>query len=81
MTYSLPFIIAQSAPFATLGFFKYHGMTAEKVAMTYLKSEFLMPKELKFISKSYYDEMERNGDDVRPHRNNKKEKRFGRSVQ
>ena len=60
--------IVGAAPFAALGFFKYHGMTAEKVAMTYLKSEFLMPKELKFISKNYYDEMERNGDDVRPDR-------------
>ena len=67
--------IVGAAPFATLGFFKYHGMTAEKVLITYLNSEILMPKELKFISKNYYDEIERNGDDVRPHRNNKKEKK------
>lgn len=67
--------IVGAAPFAFLGFFKYHGMTAEKVLITYLKSEILMPKELKFISKNYYDEIERNGDDVRPHRNNKKENR------
>ena len=67
--------ILGAAPFATLGFFKYHGMTAEKVLITYLKSEILMPKELKFISKNYYDEIGRNGDDVRPHRNNKKENR------
>ena len=68
--------IVGAAPFAALGFFKYHGMTAEKVAMTYIKSEFLMPKELKFISKNYYDEMERNGDDVRPDRKHQKENRF-----
>lgn len=67
--------IVGAAPFAFLGFFKYHGMTAEKVLITYLKSEILMPKELKFISTNYYDEIERNGDDVRPHRYNKKENR------
>lgn len=67
--------IVGAAPFANLGFFKYHGMTAEKVLITYLKSEILIPKELKFISKNYYDEIERNGDDVRLHRNNKKENR------
>lgn len=67
--------IVGAAPFAFLGFFKYQGMTAEKVLITYIKSEILMPKELKFISKNYYDEIERNGDDVRPHRGNKKENR------
>lgn len=35
--------IVGAAPFAALGFFKYHGMTAEKVLFTYLKSEILMP--------------------------------------
>lgn len=67
--------IVGAAPFAFLGFFKYHGMTAEKVLIVYLKSEILMPKELKFISTNYYDEIERSGDDVRPYRNNKKENR------
>lgn len=67
--------IVGAVPFAFLGFFKYHGMTAEKVLIAYLKSEILMPKELKFISTNYYDEIERSGDDVRPHRNNKKENR------
>lgn len=67
--------IVGAAPFAFLGFFRYHGMTAEKVLITYIKSEILMPKELKFISKNYYDEIERSGDDVRPHRYNKKENR------
>lgn len=67
--------IVGAAPFAFLGFFKYHGMTAEKVLIAYLKSEVFMPKELKFISTNYYDEIERSGDDVRPHRYNKKENR------
>ena len=38
--------IVGAAPFAALGFFKYHGMTAEKVLFAYIKSEVLMPKEL-----------------------------------
>lgn len=66
--------ILGAAPFAAIGFFKYHGMTAEKALVTYLKSEILMPKELKFVSKNIYDEIGRSEQDVRPHRNNKKEK-------
>ena len=65
--------IVGAVPFAALGFFKYHGMTAEKVLFAYLKSEILMPKELKFIAVNYYDKMEGESDDVRPHRHNKKE--------
>ena len=66
--------ILGAAPFAAIGFFKYHGMTAEKALVTYLKSEILMPKVLKFVSKNIYDEIGRSEQDVRPHRNNKKEK-------
>lgn len=40
--------ILGAVPFASIGFFKYHGMTAEKALLAYLKSEILMPKELKF---------------------------------
>lgn len=67
--------ILGAAPFAALGFFKYHGMTAEKAMLAYIKSEFLMPKELKFQSTNYYDTIERSNDNVRSHRNSKKEKR------
>lgn len=67
--------IVDVAPFAALGFFKYHGMTAEKVLLAYIKSEVLMPKELKFVSMNYYDSMERGDEIVRSHRNDKKEKR------
>ena len=67
--------IVGAAPFAALGFFKYHGMTAEKVLFAYIKSEVLMPKELKFVSTNYYDSMERGDEIVRSHRNDKKEKR------
>lgn len=40
--------ILGAAPFAAIGFFKYHGMTAEKALLAYLRSEVLMPKELRF---------------------------------
>ena len=68
--------ILGAAPFAAIGFFKYHGMTAEKVLFTYLRSEILMPNELKFISKNMYDEIERSDADVRPDRNNKEKNRL-----
>lgn len=71
--------ILGAAPFAAIGFFQYHGMSAEKALVVYLKSEILMPKELKFVSKNYYDNMERSGDDhVRPDRHNQKENRTRR---
>lgn len=72
--------ILGAAPFATIGFFKYHGMTAEKVLFTYLRSEILMPKEIKFISKNIYDEIERSEADVRPDRNNKEKNRLRRNA-
>lgn len=72
--------ILGAAPFAAIGFFKYHGMTAEKVLFTYLRSEILMPKEIKFISKNIYDEIERSEADVRPDRNNKEKNRLRRNV-
>ena len=61
-----------------IGFFKYHGMTAEKALLAYLKSEILMPKELKFRATDFYETGGNN--DVRPCRNNKKEKRTFRPV-
>ena len=67
--------IVGAAPLAALGFFKYHGMTAEKVLFAYIKSEVLMPKELKFVSTNYYDSMDKEDEFVRSHRNDKKEKR------
>ena len=72
--------ILGAAPFAAIGFFKYHSMTAEKVLFTYLRSEILMPKEIKFISKNIYDEIERSESDVRPDRNNKEKNRLRRNA-
>ena len=46
--------ILGAAPFAACGFFKYHGMTAEKFAWAWIKSELLYPKKLVFKSDSFY---------------------------
>ena len=35
-----------AAPFAALGFFTYHGMTAEQLAWAWIRSELLDPKRL-----------------------------------
>ena len=68
--------ILGALPFAAIGFFKYHGMTAERALLAYLKSEVLTPKQLKFKSVGYYDKIEeRSNVNVRSHRNHKKEKR------
>lgn len=67
--------ILGAAPFAALGFFKYHGMTAEKVIIAYIRSEILMPRQLKYVGTNLYYEIERSENDVRPVGHNKKEKR------
>ena len=41
-------------PFGAMGFIKYNGMTAEQLAMAFIKSEFLMPKHLCFESEDLY---------------------------
>jgi len=45
-----------AAPFAALGFIRYNGMTAEKFAWAWFKSEFLIPKKLVFHSSNVYHE-------------------------
>jgi len=49
--------ILGAAPFAALGFIKYNGMTAEKFVWAWIKSEFLMPKQLVFPSTNTYLEV------------------------
>ena len=49
--------ILGASPFAILGFFKYNGMPAEKVIMCYIKSNFLVPRKMKFKPKNYYYEL------------------------
>ena len=72
--------ILGAAPFAAIGFFSWHGMTAEKAFFAYLRSEILMPNELKFKSINLYDEIERSEADVRPDRNNKEKNRLSRNA-
>lgn len=43
-----------AAPFAALGFVTYHGMTAEQFMWTVIKSEFLLPKRLRFHETNLY---------------------------
>lgn len=45
-----------AVPFAALGFFKYHGMTAEQFVWAWIKSEILMPKRLVFHPENIYYE-------------------------
>jgi len=52
--------ILGASPFAACGFFKYHGMTAEKFAWAWFKSEFLYPQKLVFKSNSLYYEVMRD---------------------
>ena len=41
-----------AAPFAALGFIKYNGMTAEKIAKAWIRSEILMPRKLVFTGEN-----------------------------
>ena len=70
--------ILGALPFAAIGFFTYHGMTAEKALIAFLKSEVLMPKELTFKAVDYYETIERSDADARSHRAFKIKKRNGR---
>ena len=45
-----------AAPFAALGFIKYHGMNAEQLLCAWIKSEFLIPKRLVFQPENIYYE-------------------------
>ena len=67
--------ILGASPFAAIGFFSWHGMTAEKAFYAYLRSEILMPNELKFKSINLYDEIERSDKDVRLTRKAEKPRR------
>ena len=45
-----------AAPFAALGFIRYHGMNAEQFLWAWIKSEFLIPKRLLFNPENIYYE-------------------------
>ena len=46
-----------AAPFAALGFVRYHGMNAEQFLWAFIKSEFLIPKRLTFRPENLYYEI------------------------
>ena len=48
--------ILGAAPFAAMGFVKYHGMNAEQLLWAVFKSEVLEPKELTFVPENAYFE-------------------------
>jgi len=50
-----------AAPFAAIGFIKYHSMTAEQFLWAWLKSEFFMPRRLTFGATNFYKEAMRGG--------------------
>ena len=48
--------IVGAAPFAAMGFVKYHGMNAEQLLVTWFSTVILEPKVLTFQAKNYYYE-------------------------
>ena len=52
--------ILGAAPFAAMGFVSYHGMAAEQFLWTWLRSEMLEPKEIRFDPVNLYYEILRN---------------------
>lgn len=46
--------ILGAVPFGAMGFVKYNSMSAEQFIAAYVKSEFLMPKQLTFRSENIY---------------------------
>ena len=53
--------ILGAAPFAALGFIKYHGMTSEQFIWAWIKSEILTPKRLLFNPTNIYYEALKGG--------------------
>lgn len=46
--------ILGASPFAALGFITYNGLTAEQFVWAWIKSELLIPREIKFESNNVY---------------------------
>lgn len=45
-----------AAPFIAVGFIKYNGMTMEEFAIAWIRSELLVPRQLKFVANNIYYE-------------------------
>ena len=58
-----------AAPFAVMGFFRYHGMTAEKFLWVWIRSELLEPRIFLFKPRNYYYEL------AREHKREKEQKK------
>ena len=54
--------ILGAAPFAALGFVRYHGMKAEQFIVAWIKSELLMSKKLVFKAENLYAKTLMKGD-------------------
>ena len=48
--------VLAAAPFAALGFIRYHGMNAEELLWAFLRSEAVEPNELPFVAENGYFE-------------------------
>ena len=46
-----------AAPLAAMGFFKYHGMTAEQFVINWVRTELIEPKYFRFQSQSLFCQM------------------------
>jgi hypothetical protein len=46
--------ILGAAPFAAMGFIRYHGMTAEQFLKAWIKSELLLPRKLVFKTENRF---------------------------
>ena len=74
--------ILGAVPFAFLGFFRYHGLTAEKFVIAWLRSEVLGPKKLLFKPDNLYLEtvkqtIQKREKEMRKEREDKQEDREG----
>lgn len=64
--------ILGASPFAALGFITYNGLTAEQFIWAWIKSELLIPREIKFESNNVYWES------LIPYMNNKEREELKR---
>ena len=53
-------VILAAAPFAVMGFVSYHGMSAEQLLITWIRSELIEPRQLSVqINNLYYEAMKK----------------------
>ena len=53
-------IILAAAPFAVMGFVSYHGMSAEQLLITWIRSELIEPRQLSVhVNNLYYEAMKK----------------------